>query len=497
MMKRFFAALACVCLFAAALAGSALAASGWQQINVGGEQLSSYNGDPVYATTDVSGNVTIEESFGEDSPWNIRWDGSTLTLRNAYVINWYNDGDRPRLGSGIYEEYNSRDINVELVGTNAVAGYYYGIYTPKHDLTFSGDGSLAVVCMDSLYDGGGAGIYAGAVTVNSGSLTVHSSSFANGMSVDALNVNDGSVNITAGRFGVIIRSTDESDSLNISGGELTVTGNRVISRWSGDGSTDFHEIVVNGSQDKTIVVVTRGELEEDNKNYNISSTVKLDIGFIGGAYPMGRPSYFHSYVEGTLDPNASVSIDEDTLNLVEGETGPLNATVEPEGTPITWTSSDPVVATVDANGNVTAHNPGTATITARAGTASDTCEVTVSSRPVNIRIVGEDMYGTAEEPVYATTDDDGNVTTTGASEDNYNIKWDGETLTLNNATVIVDEVKNENVNNAIELTEGGNIQIEGRKHRPGAKLFDWYFKSIKLWYFISLQGALPLTAAGR
>ena len=461
MMKRFFAALACVCLFAAALAGSALAASGWQQINVGGEQLSSYNGDPVYATTDVSGNVTIEESFGEDSPWNIRWDGSTLTLRNAYVINWYNDGDRPRLGSGIYEEYNSRDINVELVGTNAVAGYYYGIYTPKHDLTFSGDGSLAVVCMDSLYDGGGAGIYAGAVTVNSGSLTVHSSSFANGMSVDALNVNDGSVNITAGRFGVIIRSTDESDSLNISGGELTVTGNRVISRWSGDGSTDFHEIVVNGSQDKTIVVVTRGELEEDNKNYNISSTVKLDIGFIGGAYPMGRPSYFHSYVEGTLDPNASVSIDEDTLNLVEGETGPLNATVEPEGTPITWTSSDPVVATVDANGNVTAHNPGTATITARAGTASDTCEVTVSSRPVNIRIVGEDMYGTAEEPVYATTDDDGNVTTTGASEDNYNIKWDGETLTLNNATVIVDEVKNENVNNAIELTEGGNIQIEG------------------------------------
>lgn len=69
MMKRFFASLACVFLFAAALAGSALAASGWQQINVGDERLDSYNGDPVYATTDASGDVTIEESFGEDDLW--------------------------------------------------------------------------------------------------------------------------------------------------------------------------------------------------------------------------------------------------------------------------------------------------------------------------------------------------------------------------------------------------------------------------------------------
>ena len=189
------------------------------------------------------------------------------------------------------------------------------------------------------------------------------------------------------------------------------------------------------------------------------------MGDIGGAYPMGHPSYFHSYVEGTLDPNASVSIDEDTLNLVEGETGALNVTVEPEGTPVTWTSSDPIVATVDANGVVTAHNAGTATITARAGTTSDTCEVTVSSRPVNIRIVGEDMYGTAEDPVYATTSETGEVTVQDdfGDDDLWNIKWDGETLTLNNATVIVDEdeAKNKAVYYAIELTEGGNIQIEG------------------------------------
>lgn len=462
MMKRFFASLACVFLFAAALAGSALASSTPRQIIVGGEPLSGSEESPAYATTDASGNVTIG---GDENTYNVKWDGETLTLRNAYVINWYEGSVEPYyLGSGIYEEYNTYVINVELVGANAVAGNRYGIYTPNHDLTFSGDGSLAVVSMYNLYDEG-AGIRAGAVTVNSGSLTVQSRGLAHGMSVEALNVKDGFVNIAAGRFGVIIRSTSEADSLNISGGELTVTGSSVISRWSDDdGGTTFH-IVVNGSADKTIVVKTSGDFEEDNQNYNISSRVTLKMGDIGGAYPMGHPSYFHSYVEGTLDPNASVSIDEDTLNLVEGETGALNVTVEPEGTPVTWTSSDPIVATVDANGVVTAHNAGTATITARAGTTSDTCEVTVSSRPVNIRIVGEDMYGTAEDPVYATTSETGEVTVQDdfGDDDLWNIKWDGETLTLNNATVIVDEdeAKNKAVYYAIELTEGGNIQIEG------------------------------------
>ncbi len=38
-------------------------------------------------------------------------------------------------------------------------------------------------------------------------------------------------------------------------------------------------------------------------------------------------------------------------------------------------------------------------------------------------------------PVYATTDEDGNVLTADASADKYNIKWDGSTLTLNGAKI--------------------------------------------------------------
>ena len=52
---------------------------------------------------------------------------------------------------------------------------------------------------------------------------------------------------------------------------------------------------------------------------------------------------------------------------------------------ITWASSNTNVATV-SNGTITAKNPGTATITAKYGTKSATCTVTVTPKPVSTQI---------------------------------------------------------------------------------------------------------------
>ena len=53
----------------------------------------------------------------------------------------------------------------------------------------------------------------------------------------------------------------------------------------------------------------------------------------------------------------------------------------------------------------------------------------------NIYVGGVGLYGDKDTPAYALTNESGAVTTTGATADNYNIKWDGETLTLNNADI--------------------------------------------------------------
>ncbi len=72
------------------------------------------------------------------------------------------------------------------------------------------------------------------------------------------------------------------------------------------------------------------------------------------------------------------------VEVIEGETVELTATVNPEETTdktVTWTSSDETVATVDQNGIVTALKVGKATITARTANGFEaTCLVTVDTK---------------------------------------------------------------------------------------------------------------------
>ena len=83
-----------------------------------------------------------------------------------------------------------------------------------------------------------------------------------------------------------------------------------------------------------------------------------------------------------------VSLSAASLTLTEKDTATLTATVEPADATnqkVTWSSSAPGVATVDANGKVTAVDAGTATITVTTvdGNKTATCTVTVEHDPAS------------------------------------------------------------------------------------------------------------------
>ena len=81
-------------------------------------------------------------------------------------------------------------------------------------------------------------------------------------------------------------------------------------------------------------------------------------------------------------PVRSVTLDQTSISILEGESAVLTATVKPDDATdktVTWTSSDNDVVTV-YGGKLTAVAAGTATVKATAGDVSAACEVQVTAR---------------------------------------------------------------------------------------------------------------------
>lgn len=115
---------------------------------------------------------------------------------------------------------------------------------------------------------------------------------------------------------------------------------------------------------------------------------------IAYAYPIWTKKYVHGSVfssdyyydgdwinfEGGTDVK-SITVSPSSLNLLSGETGKLAVMISPRSAatqPVTWTSDNTAVATVDSSGIVTGVGGGSVTITASVGGTSDTCTVTVT-----------------------------------------------------------------------------------------------------------------------
>lgn len=93
-----------------------------------------------------------------------------------------------------------------------------------------------------------------------------------------------------------------------------------------------------------------------------------------------------------LQPVTGITLNKTTDTLNVGQSDQLISTIHPadaSNQSITWTSSDPNIATVDSTGNVTALSVGTATITVTTadGNKTATCVLTVTNQTRAILII--------------------------------------------------------------------------------------------------------------
>lgn len=100
-----------------------------------------------------------------------------------------------------------------------------------------------------------------------------------------------------------------------------------------------------------------------------------------------RSQYFKSVESAT-----SVTLNKSSLSLINGNSETLTASVATSRAEqgVVWASDNTSVATVDANGKVTAVGAGTANITATAADGSGvgaTCDVTVKERTFNVTFI--------------------------------------------------------------------------------------------------------------
>ncbi len=99
----------------------------------------------------------------------------------------------------------------------------------------------------------------------------------------------------------------------------------------------------------------------------------------------GNPIVYLQYVD--LDAIREVTLPE-TLRIEYGHSEKVEPSVFPshDHPTVTWTSTDPDVASVDADGRITAFKPGVATITATVGSASASVEVTCYGRATGFEL---------------------------------------------------------------------------------------------------------------
>lgn len=377
---------------------------------------------PNNASIIVKGGLTVKDSSengkGEiQTGRQIEVDGGSFTLESGKLsfiglnssMYIHSDGTAIVNGgeiSGTYSPLSGNntagDMNIEINGGTITAENGAAIYMPSQgELTITG-GTL----------NGGVSLRMGKVDISGGTINATTSSIddpseyynysGNVFFPDALYVLNGTY--TSG--------DDNSLSLNITGGTFNCAngeGSAVaiydLGKVAQDSEVQISEdavLVTNASDRDAYQVLGFDDIgvETPDVGYGETGLIgQVDTAISGGSFSTqikeeycaedfapvttkddnGMYTVTKKAEDGTTV--TGLTLEPKNLTLTDGETYQLKAGTTPEGSSLTWTSSNTSVVKVNSSGRVTAVGTGTATITVKAGQLSLTCKVTVKAAP--------------------------------------------------------------------------------------------------------------------
>ena len=173
----------------------------------------------------------------------------------------------------------------------------------------------------------------------------------------------------------------EVESVSLNKSEMTLT--------EGESETLAATVTPENAENKSIIWSSNNEAVATVDANGTVIAKRAGTAVITATSTNGKSAGCTVTVEKKQIPVTEVRLSESTVGIVEGSTYKLTATVLPENTPdsknVSWSSNNEAVATVDANGNVTAKRAGTAVITATSTNGKTAgCTVTVSKKEIPI-----------------------------------------------------------------------------------------------------------------
>ena len=507
--KRLGAVLLSLALCLSLLPTAALAAEGDNgTVYVGSKMLTGSAAAPAYATTNNEGVVTVLETQpAEESEWNVKWDGTTLTLNGATIKESANNGTNIQAAI-----YSGGDVRIALEGENTaersgdIGNFYaYAIYATG-DITFSGNGCLEATG------------YSGGIRTNDGDIAVQ------GGTIEAIGEggngiqSGGSITISGGTVEANIQGGGSASAIwaygdiTISGGEVTATATEGTGDYYRCGIRAYGDITISGGT-VTATGVKAG-IAAYKEDITISGDSKVTatgthagIGDGGGSVTISGSSCVTAQATGEegygIDVGPSVTISSTgTVTAIGGE-----SCIEDDSTvTIAPQSGQQIAVTVSENTDGTGAEEIQGSPFYRETKIKDYINISntssghgmkvapyfqskSSARIATVYVGGQELTSNNGSTVYATTDERGTVTT-GGSQDSYNVKWDGDFLTLRNAT-IAQGTQETRKDAAIYSEDSLQIQLVGENEVTGAEDADGIQAD-----GVALSGDGSLTAQG-